>query len=161
VSSDPESRSDVLPFPPASPGKRLAGALIDGLLFAVLALSTLSTDTSNGVGLGLAWLGISALYEIGLTAARGQTLGKMAVGTQVVDVSGERLPSWGQAALRWLVQGVPNIVGVVVVSSAVDLASLVWATVIYLPILRSLDRRGWHDRLAGTIVIDRRLAASD
>jgi uncharacterized RDD family membrane protein YckC len=156
VSAEPDPQPTVLPFAPASPGKRFVGATVDGVLFALLALSTASGDVANPFGLALAWLLISAAYEIGLTATRGQTLGKLLAGTQVLDVSGQRLPTWWQASVRWFVQGIPNLIGLFVVSSAVDLVSLVWAVVIYLPIVRAVDHRGWHDHAAGTIVIDRR-----
>jgi len=154
VSAEPDPQPDVVPLLPASPGKRFIGATVDGLLFAMLALSTASGEVANPFGLALVWLVISAIYEIGLTAWRGQTIGKLVAGTQVLDVSGERLPSLYQAFLRWLVQGVPNIIGLFVLSAWLDVASAAWAVAIYLPILRSADRRGWHDRIAETIVID-------
>ena len=154
--------SSVLPvLPVASPWKRFIGATIDGLIFVVLGLSTLSTEGSARRGMAVAWFVIAAIYEIGLTATRGQTLGKMAVTTQVLDRSGERLPAWNQSVVRWLVPSVPNLVGLVVIGVAVDVVAMVWAVGVYLPILRTASRRGWHDRVAGTVVIDRALVTVD
>jgi uncharacterized RDD family membrane protein YckC len=153
----PDPTADPAPteLPIAAPGKRLLGALLDGVIFLLLALISYSSDTAPQRGLAIAWLVIHAAYQIGLTATRGQTIGKMVVGTQVVDESGGRLPTWGQALVRWLVPAVPNLVGILLLSSAFDAVSVVWSVVVYLPILNRPDRRGWHDRIAGTVVIDR------
>jgi uncharacterized RDD family membrane protein YckC len=141
-------------LPIASAGKRFLGATVDGLLFLLLALATTSSDES-GRGLGVAWFAIAALYEVGLTAVRGQTLGKMAATTQVVHRSGARLPTWTEAFVRWLLPAVPSIVGFFLVGWGVDVAFVVWTVAVYLPILNTEERRGWHDRVAGTVVIDR------
>lgn len=148
-------------FPLAPPWKRFVGALIDNVLFVVLGLTTLSADGTAGRGMAIAWFVIAAVYEIGLTATRGQTLGKMAVATQVVDRSQERLPAWNQAVVRWLVPALPSIAGVIVVHWSIDLAGVAWAVFVYLPILTQAHRRGWHDRVAGTLVIDRALVPVD
>lgn len=152
MSDAPQAAHLALPI--ASPGKRLAGALLDNVLFAVLAVTTYSADDSSRLPIAIGWLVIAALYEIGLTATRGQTIGKLMVGTKVVNVGGERLPTWGEAAVRWFVPAVPNVLGVAAVSMFVDAATVLWGVVVYLPILRTLDRRGWHDRAAATVVID-------
>jgi uncharacterized RDD family membrane protein YckC len=155
--SDAES-----PFPLASPGKRLGGALIDGSIFILLALATVPSDENMARGgIAIAWFLIGAVYEIGLTATKGQTLGKMLVRTQVLDRSGERLPAWNQSFVRWLVPAIPNMVAFVVTGFGVDALFFVWSLVVYVPILRSADRRGWHDRAAGTVVIDRALVTVD
>jgi uncharacterized RDD family membrane protein YckC len=151
-----------LGLPLASPGKRLAGALIDGSIFILLSLATIpSTQDTARSGMAVAWFVIGAVYEIGLTAAKGQTLGKMLVRTQVLDRSGERLPAWNQSVVRWLVPAVPNVVAFMVTGFGVDALFFIWSLVVYIPILRSADRRGWHDRAAGTVVIDRALVPVD
>ena len=157
--SDAEPTVGGLPL--ASPWKRFAGATIDGVIFVVLGLSTLSAEGSAARGIGIAWFVIAAVYEIGLTATRGQTLGKMAVATQVLDHSGERLPAWNQAVVRWLVPSVPSLFGLFIVGLGMDLAGVAWSVVVFLPILRTAEHRGWHDRAAGTVVIDRALVTVD
>ena len=156
MSDEPPALPDL---PIASAGKRFIGATVDGVLFLVLALSTSSTEANTG--LGVAWFVIAAVYEIGLTATRGQTLGKMAATTQVLHHSGIRLPTWPESFVRWLVPAVPNIVALAVVSAVMDVVFAAWTVAVYLPILRAADRRGWHDRAAGTVVIDRALVPVD
>lgn len=159
--SEGRESEPVVPAPPAPalapapPGKRLLGAVVDGGIFFGLALLAFAGDTGPSLGLAVTWVVIHAIYEIALTAARGQTLGKMAARTMVLDQSGERLPTLMQATVRWLVPTVPNLLGLALLNANFDAVSVVWAIVVYLPILTSSDRRGWHDRVATTIVVER------
>jgi uncharacterized RDD family membrane protein YckC len=139
----------------ASPGKRLLGALIDGMIFLLVGLPAFAAG-AEGTAFALTWLALVAVYEVVLIATRGQTLGKLTAGTRVVDHSGERLPAWSQAVARWLVPSVPAIIGVFVVVDLVDVLGGVWTALVYLPILGPPLRQGWHDRAAGTVVVDAR-----
>jgi uncharacterized RDD family membrane protein YckC len=82
-------------------------------------------------------------YEVGLTAGQGATVGKRAMRLRVVRRLDGSVPGWGPAAVRWLVP------------AAGALACLVGAPVVYAsPLLDGTGfNRGWHDRLAGTVVI--------
>jgi uncharacterized RDD family membrane protein YckC len=82
-------------------------------------------------------------YEVVLTATQGATLGKRALRLRVVRRLDGSLPSWGRAAVRWLLP------------AAGLLACFVGGLVVYAsPLLdRSGFNRGWHDRAAGTVVI--------
>jgi uncharacterized RDD family membrane protein YckC len=147
-------------------GRRLVARLIDAVLvlavvvlLAVLlfgaALSGVRTDangavTSGGGGFFAAYLGwsvlgllLSLLYEVGLVATRGATLGKQMMHLRVVREADGALPGWTPAALRWLVQ-------------ATGFVTCGLATVlVYLsPLLDGTGRQqGWHDKVAGTQVV--------
>ena len=84
------------------------------------------------------------LYELPLTAIRGQTVGKMLTNTKVVRVADGHVPGWGRSSARWVVLYLPLLVPII----GVALALLVVAS----PLFDS-RRRGWHDKLAGTIVV--------
>ena len=87
---------------------------------------------------------IGALYEVALTAWRGQTLGKMGVGIRVVDVAGGGPPGWRKAFVRWLV---PFAMGLVPIAGAF------LGVLPYLWILWDPRRQGLHDKAAGTLVV--------
>ena len=53
---------------------------------------------------------LAAAYEIVFVATRGQTPGKMAVGTRVVTEAGDDPPGWGPALIRYAVPGVVGLI---------------------------------------------------
>jgi uncharacterized RDD family membrane protein YckC len=151
-SSEAESGVQITPaLPPAEPataGARAVGALIDGGLLGVLN-ATVLYFTLRLCRLGLSEIallppvplaGFLALlnggYFVGFTAAGGQTIGKMAVGTKVVS-EGDRSVPFGQATVRTLAY----------------LASVLPAGLGFVLAFVGQGRRGLHDRLAGTRVI--------
>ena len=104
-------------------------------------------------GLGLtvtvAVQALVAVYEIGLVAARGQTLGKVAVKVRVVDAMSAELPTLSQAIRRYLPLYVPAFgLSLLAVNAAV-----LPALVIAISIAIDPYRRGLHDKAAGTIVV--------
>lgn len=136
----------------ASIGQRIGGALVDGLLTSMvivvpMLLGLIDIDDFEGtlpapVLVGLFLFG--AVYTIVPTAVLGQTLGKIAVGTRVVVEEDGTLPGWRRSALRWALPGLAGRLPVVGLGvSLAIMASLVWDP----------RRRGFHDRLAGTIVV--------
>ena len=149
----------------ATMGARLAARLLDGavLLVALLPLRVLlgwfgmdqglHVDPSSGrwvegdPGLsrlfGFAVVVVVVGYEVVLTATQGATLGKRALHLRVVRRVDGSLPGWGRCVVRWLVP------------AAGLLACLVGELVVYAsPLLDGTGyNRGWHDRLAGTVVI--------
>jgi uncharacterized RDD family membrane protein YckC len=86
------------------------------------------------------------LYEIGLLATKGATLGKRMMGLRVVRSENAGLLGWGRATGRYLV---PHA-GVVL-----PLIGALFLMLCYVsPAFDSSGRRqGWHDRAAGTVVI--------
>ena len=78
-----------------------------------------------------------------MTMFNGQTLGKMAFGLRVVKKNGKRI-SILDALLR-------NVFGYTI--SQIFLLGYVWAAL-------DRERQAWHDKMAGTVVVDERSAAS-
>jgi uncharacterized RDD family membrane protein YckC len=88
---------------------------------------------------GYVQLAVWALvYLVLMTGLKGQTLGKMAVGIRVVREDGS-VPGLGYAALR-------EVVG--------KFASTIALFLGFLWIARDPEKRGWHDHIAGTRVIN-------
>jgi uncharacterized RDD family membrane protein YckC len=99
--------------------------------------------TPEFLKLALLQLLVAAVYEIPLTKLRGQTLGKMALGTRVRPLAHEGLPSWGQAVLRWLgyrvLAVIPQIGGLY---SLLDALWIFWDP----------RRQTLHDKIGRTVV---------
>jgi uncharacterized RDD family membrane protein YckC len=139
----------------AEPWRRLVGFVIDWMILVMIALilvSVLRIDLGAGDGLrlpvsvlivqGL----VAAAYYIGFTVSRGQTPGKMLIGTRVVMERTGQIPALGPSALRWVVPGVfAFLPGISVV-----------AAVIYGWLLFDSRRRGLHDKAAKTVVVHAR-----
>lgn len=79
---------------------------------------------------------ISMFYFIYFHGAAGQTPGKMIFGLKVVQSTGEQM-TFGLAFLRW--------VGYII-SAVVFYLGFIW-------IALDAKKRGWHDKIAGTVVI--------
>jgi uncharacterized RDD family membrane protein YckC len=134
-------------------GRRLAAMLIDGLLIAlltfilvvavaflaVLAASFSQRDQPPPVGRLIVLCGalISVVYYVRYWSKSGQTVGKSMLGIKVVSTDGSRV-STGKAVLRYIGYLVSGIV-----------LSLGFLWVAY-----DRKRQGWHDKIAGTYVID-------
>jgi uncharacterized RDD family membrane protein YckC len=149
VSESPPAEPPRPAAPPAGSRDRLVAIWTD-LLFvlAVDALVLYFTLKIARLGLdevalvpALPFVGFLALLNAGyvtlLTAAGGQTLGKMAIGLKVVSTGDERI-GLDRALLRTL-------------AGCATLATLGLGL---LPALFGHDRRALHDRIAGTRVID-------
>ncbi len=105
---------------------------------------------------GLFWIPILfiALYEIGLTAMKGQTFGKMATRTQVVRAEDlfqpewGRTPGWGQSIIRWTLPAV-----LLVPAFYLPYIGEILFLLCYLALMWDRDRQGWHDKAARTLVV--------
>jgi uncharacterized RDD family membrane protein YckC len=140
-------------------GRRLAAAVIDGLIIGILSwlLATVIGAIavfSGGFDIGIVKLAadsepapinvlvflsvilVSLIYYVRSWARSGQTLGKMLLGIKVVLASGSPL-SLGPAFLRYIGY---------VISGAVLSLGFVW-------IEFDRIRQGWHDKIARTIVV--------
>ena len=150
--TDRDSDSPIREDEIAEPWRRLVGFLIDWMIMVMatlILLSVLQVDlgasdaprlpTSVRIVLGL----VGAAYYIGFTVSRGQTPGKMLIGTRVVMERTARIPGLGPSTLRWVVPGVfVFLPGVSVI-----------VAVIYGWLLYDSLRRGLHDKAAKTVVI--------
>lgn len=84
-------------------------------------------------------LGFGLLYEALPTARWGRTLGKKLFGITVLDLERQEKPSFGAAAVRWLLYGALGVLVVGVVNVLWCLFDRPW-------------RQCWHDKLARTFV---------
>ena len=125
-------------------------SLVDGLILSIPGW-TFSADAgpfdfdASGVEgttwFVLSWL-IGSAYNIIAVANYGRTIGKAMLGIEVVDaLTGER-PDLGKAVTRAL----PQLLGIIPFAFALS-----W--IFYLPILWRESRQGFHDQLAGTLVV--------
>ena len=163
----------------ASPGARLGAWLIDGVVIGIisapLSIPFLSTDTQEDEYEGWRdiwsdlwrdiWSGfagsllpstaeewifyllfflVSLVYGVVFIATKGQTLGKMAAGVRVVGIEDGSIPGFGKALRRWAIPGLLAIIPIV---------GLLLSYICYLSLTWRRDRQGWHDSLAGTMVV--------
>ena len=115
---------------------RLAAVAIDSILLTVVNLILRAAIDNSGVEL-LISVAVNLGYAVIMTAWRGQTVGKMVVGIQVVDSQGN-IPGIGAVLLR-------EVVGKFLSAIALGLG--------YLWVAWDKKKRGWHDHIAGTYVV--------
>lgn len=129
-------------------GQRLVARLVDaavlfpvGLLIAVVADGRVRAATV---------LAVDAVYEIVFVSRRGQTVGKIAMGTRIVDHRTGSLPDAARVAVRWLVLVAGSLFALVI--PAFETLGGVPTLVVLLPILRPPLHRGLHDTASETVV---------
>jgi uncharacterized RDD family membrane protein YckC len=135
-----------LPGIPSTLGRRLAARLIDSAVMLVAAAGVLYANRTRPgtevAGLVL-FLGLLFGYEFLAVTLFGRTLGKWFMELRVMNVNGYRA-AWWSAALRAFLPFFLNV------------ATLgLFGTWCYLsPVMDDSEwRRGWHDRLARTVVV--------
>jgi uncharacterized RDD family membrane protein YckC len=137
----------------ASWGRRLAALLLDaailGLVVAatVLAAGVPAEDLRERIQNGetmllvLLFLAPEAIYQTAMIGSRNQTLGKMALGIQVVDAESRSPIGYPRAFTRW-------------VSTAALRALFTIPTIIdHLWPLRDPKNQTLHDKLARSVVV--------
>lgn len=163
---------DGRPVTLASPGARLAAWLIDGLVLTIPLLAPAFfladipedledeeiswSDVLSDIGGGLLpstigdWIlyllafAIAFTYQVAFIAAKGQTLGKMAAGVQVVGADDGSIPGFRKAVRRW---AIPGLLGLI------PFVGFLLSYICYLSLTWRRNRQGWHDSLAGTFVV--------
>ena len=147
----------------ASAGRRLFARILDGAILAVVGIIPVAVvfstafdvdlwnlENDAAVGISLAPVAIELLYEVPLTATRGQTLGKMALKIRVVQADNGLVPGWGKSAGRWLVPAIPGLVELIRPSLwSVGLLSFL----VYASLTWDKARQGWHDKAVKTFVV--------
>lgn len=118
---------------------RLAALLIDLILLVIVNL-LVTFALGESLITSLLNLAINWGYAVIMIAWRGQTVGKMMVGIQVVDRQGN-IPGIGTVLLR-------EVVGKFLSGIALGLG--------YLWVAWDREKRGWHDHIAGTYVVRKR-----
>ena len=89
---------------------------------------------------------LAALYEAGMVAWRGQTLGKMLLRLRIVRRTDGARPTPGEALVRYAVPTVWLLLPLPLVGQ------LMWM-VVYLSSIPNVRRQGWHDKAASTLVV--------
>ena len=136
-------------------GQRVGARMLDSLFFAIPLTLIVHTLAHHGTAAYLT-AGLVFPYEVGCIALWGQTLGKRIVGIRVAGPDGA-VPGWERAARRWLL---PCGLGLLINTGALHHMGVVvfLGTVLsYVVFLRAVfvsDRRGFHDLLAGTTVVE-------
>lgn len=129
---------------------RLGAALIDAVLVLVLTFPLLSAIYGAGywtsekfiqgpADLLISWV-LPAVASVWLWVATGQTPGKMAIGARIVDAETGHPISIGKAIARYLSYFI----------SAIGLC------IGYLWVGWDPKKQGWHDHIAGTVVVRKR-----
>ncbi|MBI4884937.1 MAG: RDD family protein [Actinobacteria bacterium] len=158
TSADPEYRGSLPPLvkparPPLPDGRRqatrwrrLAAGLADEVLVGV------PTGLAAHAGAAV-WtvVVVHMIYFVVPTAMFGWSIGKLSANTRVVSAVNHRTPNLLRAFVRWIVP-YAVVIASLTVGLAGDRVGLIVAFV-YLPIM--VDLRGWHDRAAGTLVVER------
>jgi uncharacterized RDD family membrane protein YckC len=144
----------------ASRAKRLAGFVADlvvltGVALVLVPLTGASFDDVDTLSptstFSLANLVVLALYQIGFIAWRGQTPGKVIVGTEVVDIDTGAVPDLTGAVARFVLPAAAGFVP----GFGTGLTIAVYAWILWDP-----RRQGLHDKLARTVVVDLRTASA-
>ncbi|MGB9887091.1 MAG: RDD family protein [Moorellales bacterium] len=131
----------------ASPGKRLGAALVEGVIGVLVSLLLEYGVAARSPAVLLAGLagGVVFLVWTVLLWREGRSVGKRFLGLRVCTVEGRRV-GFGTMLLR-------EVVGKFISSVVVYLG--------YLWVLFDRDRQGWHDKIAGTLVVDERLGSPE
>lgn len=133
----------------ATLGKRFMGALIDGLLMVIaiiFGLFAFDIPLNQAEGSAEAYVGLLllSLLQMFLITTRGQTLGKMAMGTRIVLMDGGEVGFLHGVVLRaWVLSAVSFIP---LIGALVGLADPLF--------IFGEERRCIHDQIAGTRVIE-------
>lgn len=143
---EPDTGPAPQPDPLATPGQRLGGAIVDGAVLQVAGLALVRADATVATALSTL---VYLAYEVAMVARFGHTLGKLALGTTVVDSAGAGRPTLWQAATRAVVPLAGVVVDVALGSASVG---AFWVFAVYGSLLFDERRRGLHDRAAGTVV---------
>lgn len=146
----------------ASIGKRWLAIIIDGIIVAIPTLMLIGVTgmsahleaalgTADAAMISAAFsqfqsdllilnILVSGVYNVFfMVYFNGQTLGKIMLGLRVVKKNGRRI-SWLDALLR-------NVFGYTV--SGLFLLGYIWA-------IFDREKQAWHDKMAGTVVVDER-----
>jgi uncharacterized RDD family membrane protein YckC len=119
---------------PAGAGIRLGASIIDSVIVVVIErILSVVLDRSAAEVLSVLFY---PLYVVGFWYARGATPGKMMLGLQIVNRDGSPLG---------LVASLLRFVGYLV-STLVLMLGFLW-------IIWDKDKQGWHDKIAGTLVV--------
>ncbi|MGH2706563.1 MAG: RDD family protein [Actinomycetota bacterium] len=124
-------------------GRRIWARLVDSVILvlgiiaiALVAFISLGDPADAQRATLLFFLPGWVFYEVGMLAAKGGTVGKLALGIRVARVADGENPSFGSAFLRWLLMNIPYV----------SILVVIWA-------LWDGNSQGLHDKAANTVVV--------
>jgi uncharacterized RDD family membrane protein YckC len=120
-------------------------ALLIGLAGGIAIV--LVGDSPTGAAASLA---VSFVYATAFTARTGRTPGKLATGTCAVGRTSGDVPTFRQAAVRWLVVIAASVVALVL--PAIAPVAPFYGLAVLAPVLGAPLHQGLHDRAADTVV---------
>ena len=135
---------------------RLLAFVID--IFALIIIATIfgaifGTESDAVTYLSLA---VGSIYYVGFWSWRGQTPGKMVIHAKIVKSDGSTI-GFGNAILRYLFYLIPFFAPILFFGGRfVDVLPIPVAAVGFIIIVINSKKRGLHDMIAGTCVIDSR-----
>ena len=130
----------------ARPLRRLGARILDAIVAGILLLTLLRVSGTgvSTVGSMLLGLVVGIGYEVSQVAVWGQTIGKRMTGIRVINAVHGGVPGWGKAFGRWAIPGLVALIPILgPLLSLLCYVSLTWDRVY----------QGWHDKVAGTLVI--------
>jgi len=134
---------------------RLAAFILDFIILLIITFivqkiigseSVVSTYVMPIIGVG---------FFVGFWTWRGQTPGKMAVGAKVVKVDGSPVSIW-RAFFRYIGYSIYLFASTLGVNYGGWFVPVIIFIFAFLLIALSREKRGLHDRIAGTVVINTR-----
>ena len=97
---------------------------------------------------------IGLAYYVPLTAGRGATLGKMALGIKVVGLDGSRARTGSVLIREIIVRSLPvSILPILLGSDIGGQVGLLVGPIVVVFVLFDSKRQGLHDKAAGTLVV--------
>lgn len=151
---------EALALPIAAPWRRFAAYLLEAVAFSIV-IAIILVYSAGGAEVFNAAIGVTS--GLVLVATLGATIGMMVLRIRVVtlDAPDRLAPGWRVAIVRYLVAWWPQTL-VLVIDPFYDIEDWGWIAVVmqiwlvlcFTPILLDPARRGLHDRVAGTVVID-------
>jgi len=139
---------------------RVGGVVVDMILITIVDLIIHYTIGTYVITLSpYVVMLYGFLYFVGFWSWRGQTPGKMLIGAKIVRTDGSRLDI-GRAVLRYVFYLVPFYTPILYFAMTVNGWLMIILTILG-PVVMALNRqkKGIHDFVAGTTVIDTRIAA--
>ena len=149
----------VTSYPPADLDRRFYSYAVDRLatwplvaagVYAAYRLFLADGDLMPGIALIVGVLAVVGMVLAAVLGTRGSSPGKAALGLRLVSADEGRPIGVGTALLRTLIVGVAGLP-----TFGLGLASLAWTAAMD----RGRQRRGWHDHVSGSIVVDIRPVA--
>ena len=140
-------------------------SLVIGGIFGGLttpqSLDSAGGDLNMGAFLvvAIAQLAISFAYFGYCWVALRATAGMKMLGLQIGDESDGHSITWNQALIRWLILGIPSILGTFavfvpsVLGMVLTIIGVIWLLVLLYTIAQSPTKQGLHDRYARTILV--------